>query len=574
MQGSWLIVIAVLGLVGGLSAGTVRAADHSAAESTGAELTGAELSEMEQLLAKLNFDPGAVDGKVDDRTRTAIRLYQEFAILPVNGEPSAKLLRELRQVSQVYAEMRAALPEPESEPEPEPEPAVTPPVEPEPAAEVAVAEPPPEAAPEIPEPPAKTGLVEEVAEPEPEPEAAAPMAPAPGSEEIIAAPAEAEPAAELAVAEPAPASDSEPQVAKLQVTEPTAPAPEPEAAAAIPTEAEPVVELAVAEPEPEVAAPVEPEPEPAVAGPVLDAEPTAVEPQVAEAKVAAPEPEHAATTPARLPSEDAHKTVPNATAPPTPLARPKAAPKGDAQFSIAGMITRLKERDHAKAPAVSTQAALTSPTDKAGRERTLIWKVQQELRRIGLDPGAVDGNLRTRTTGAIATYQRARGLTADGQASEELLARLEAEAAPRPQSETTALASVSPQAAAIDTAPNNGYQAFRAGYSAAQAGDFGAAVKLYDQAIDGGDLALEHLAAALYNRANAYQYLGAMDKAIKDYSAAIANKPGFPAAYYNRGFAFDTKGEQARAVEDFRKARDLGLQRLGVRSPDLPPPLL
>jgi tetratricopeptide (TPR) repeat protein len=83
---------------------------------------------------------------------------------------------------------------------------------------------------------------------------------------------------------------------------------------------------------------------------------------------------------------------------------------------------------------------------------------------------------------------------------------------------------------------------------------------------------LEHLAAALYNRANALQFLGVLDKAIEDYSAAIANKPGFPAAYYNRGFAFDSKGEQIRAIEDYRKARDLGLQRLGVRSPDLPPP--
>ena len=122
--------------------------------------------------------------------------------------------------------------------------------------------------------------------------------------------------------------------------------------------------------------------------------------------------------------------------------------------------------------------------------------------------------------------------------------------------------------------PSNGYQAFQAGYSAAQTGKYVAAVKLYDQAIDSGDLALEHLAAALYNRANAYQYLGVIDKAIADYSDAIANKPGFPAAYYNRGFALDTKGEQASAVADFRAARNLGLQRLGVRSPDLPPPLL
>ena len=61
--------------------------------------------------------------------------------------------------------------------------------------------------------------------------------------------------------------------------------------------------------------------------------------------------------------------------------------------------------------------------------------------------------------------------------------------------------------------------------------------------------------------------------AIADYDAAILNKPDFPEAYHNRGFAFDAKGERERAVEDFKQARDLGLQRLGDRSPDILPPL-
>ncbi len=473
MQNSWLSAIVALGVVSGFSAGAARAA----------ELSVAELSEMEQLLAQLNFDPGAIDGEIDGRTRTAIRLYQEFAILPVNGEPSTQLLRELRQVSLVFDEMQKAPPEPQ------------------------VAEP---------------------VEPVPEPEVAEPMEPVP-------------------------------------------------------------------EPEPEVADPVEPEPEPAVAEPVPEAEPTTAEPQVAEAKAAEQEPEQVSAKPANPPSEVSPKAVPvspPAAAPEAttevtePPAEPPATPKAVAGFNISGMIARLKQRKQAEAPATSTQATPTqatptptptTPTDRAGRERTLIWKVQQQLRRLGLDPGTADGNLRTRTISAVATYQRARGLTVDGQVSEALLARLESEVTPTtPHSPgaATALASVTPQAAAINATPSNGYQAFQAGYSAAQTGKYVAAVKLYDQAIDGGDLALEHLAAALYNRANAYQYLGVMDKAIEDYSAAIANKPSFPAAYYNRGFALDSKGEQGRAVADFRRARNLGLQRLGVRSPDLPPPLL
>ena len=150
-----------LGLVSGFSAGAARAA----------ELSVAELSEMEQLLTQLNFDPGAIDGVVDDRTRTAIRLYQEFAILPVNGEPSAQLLRELRQVSLVFDEMHKASPEPQVaepvEPVPESEPEVAGPAEPEPMPEPEVAEPvEPETEPE----PEVAGP----AKPEPEPAVADP----------------------------------------------------------------------------------------------------------------------------------------------------------------------------------------------------------------------------------------------------------------------------------------------------------------------------------------------------------------------------------------------------------------
>ena len=85
------------------------------------ELSDKEAEEIEQLLAALNFDPGTVDGVVDARTRTAIGLYQEFAALPIDGEPSAALLRELRQVAQAFSEMKSAEPEPDAVVAPEPE---------------------------------------------------------------------------------------------------------------------------------------------------------------------------------------------------------------------------------------------------------------------------------------------------------------------------------------------------------------------------------------------------------------------------------------------------------------------
>jgi tetratricopeptide (TPR) repeat protein len=117
-----------------------------------------------------------------------------------------------------------------------------------------------------------------------------------------------------------------------------------------------------------------------------------------------------------------------------------------------------------------------------------------------------------------------------------------------------------------------GYDAFKKGYAAALAGDFDLAIAFYTRAIEGGDLALTHLADAFYNRANARSYKGALAFAIADYGAAIVNKPAFPSAYYNRGFALEASGQHTRALADSMRARALGLQRLGVRSPDVPPP--
>ena len=61
-------------------------------------MTADDLRELEELLAKLEFAPGKVDGVVDEETRAALRLFQEFAGLPIDGEPSPALLEELREV--------------------------------------------------------------------------------------------------------------------------------------------------------------------------------------------------------------------------------------------------------------------------------------------------------------------------------------------------------------------------------------------------------------------------------------------------------------------------------------------
>ena len=63
-----------------------------------AALDAKALKRLETLLATLGFEPGAVDGRITDETEAAIRLYQNFAGLPVDGKPSRALLEELHSI--------------------------------------------------------------------------------------------------------------------------------------------------------------------------------------------------------------------------------------------------------------------------------------------------------------------------------------------------------------------------------------------------------------------------------------------------------------------------------------------
>lgn len=56
------------------------------------------VAEIQRLLRSLNFNPGPADGHSGERTVAAIRMYQQFADLPVDGVPSARLLDDLRKV--------------------------------------------------------------------------------------------------------------------------------------------------------------------------------------------------------------------------------------------------------------------------------------------------------------------------------------------------------------------------------------------------------------------------------------------------------------------------------------------
>ena len=64
-----------------------------------AEPDDAMILETKQLLLKLDFQPGPMNGTLDPATVAAIEAYQETAGLPIDGQPSQALLDDLRAVT-------------------------------------------------------------------------------------------------------------------------------------------------------------------------------------------------------------------------------------------------------------------------------------------------------------------------------------------------------------------------------------------------------------------------------------------------------------------------------------------
>ncbi len=96
----WLLLVAVLAAGGwalwrytdiGVE---IRAliAEHSVLERVSVDL----VYESERVLDRLGLQPGRVDGELDPVTVDAIKLYQQSAGLPVDGQPSRTLLEEMR----------------------------------------------------------------------------------------------------------------------------------------------------------------------------------------------------------------------------------------------------------------------------------------------------------------------------------------------------------------------------------------------------------------------------------------------------------------------------------------------
>lgn len=87
------------------------------------------------------------------------------------------------------------------------------------------------------------------------------------------------------------------------------------------------------------------------------------------------------------------------------------------------------------------------------------------------------------------------------------------------------------------------------------AGD--AAIAACTRAIGSGRYHGRGLEALYYNRGNAYQNRGDLDRALADYGKAIDLDRNDADAYLNRGIAFLSKSDVDRAVADFSKAIEL-----------------
>jgi hypothetical protein len=68
-------------------------------QAPASESDDAMILETKQLLLKLDFQTGPVNGTLDPATVAAIEAYQEAAGLPIDGQPSEALLDELRAVT-------------------------------------------------------------------------------------------------------------------------------------------------------------------------------------------------------------------------------------------------------------------------------------------------------------------------------------------------------------------------------------------------------------------------------------------------------------------------------------------
>jgi lipoprotein NlpI len=94
----------------------------------------------------------------------------------------------------------------------------------------------------------------------------------------------------------------------------------------------------------------------------------------------------------------------------------------------------------------------------------------------------------------------------------------------------------------------------RAGFSAKQHGEFSLAIRLFDEALKQSVFDQKQRGMLFYGRGVSYEALGAHDRGLADFDAAVALIPEFPNTYLYRGIIWGNKGEHQRALQDFLTA--------------------
>jgi peptidoglycan hydrolase-like protein with peptidoglycan-binding domain len=127
-----------------------------------------------------------------------------------------------------------------------------------------------------------------------------------------------------------------------------------------------------------------------------------------------------------VPTPRPQDNVTSAPLPPLPVSppiQPSAATAAPTQ------LTTLTPPSPIKPSAAPARVPVPTAPDASP---TVISGIQQELTRLGLYSGPIDGIAGARTKTAIATYQAGAGVAADGAPSAALLALMKAPPAPRP----------------------------------------------------------------------------------------------------------------------------------------------
>ena len=94
----------------------------------------------------------------------------------------------------------------------------------------------------------------------------------------------------------------------------------------------------------------------------------------------------------------------------------------------------------------------------------------------------------------------------------------------------------------------------RSGQAALSEANYDLAIHFLTRAIRSGELSLEVLAHAFYNRGIAHGEMAEYERALENYTTAIGLAPDFAAAYNNRGVIHGRKGVYESAIADYSAA--------------------